>query len=313
MLVVLSLIAILILALLLIPQLAPEATVALFRSLGRKWAGVRAHKINVDGCDWHYLDNHQYAKPTLLLLHGFGADKDNWLQYIKIIGPQYRVIAADIQGFGESHSDPQLGYTIADQVARLRRFIELLGLTQVHLCGNSMGGFIAGTYSADYPDQVLSLLLMNAAGLPSTRATTLSNAIANGKTMLLPQTVAEANELISIVSSKPFYTPTWLKQYMVNQVTSRHAFFQTAFNELLAAHKCGQLGTRLSQIRCPSLVMWGRDDQLVDVSSAEYAAAHIANSRLVIFDNIGHVPMVENPHQAWAEHQQLLQDATHNK
>ena len=102
---------------------------------------------------------------AIIMLHGSGGNKDNWLYLAKYFTPNYRVIIPDLSGFGDSSKPQNANYNIMSQVERLNLFAKELNLTKFHLVGNSMGGDIAGNYAADYPDMVKTLALFDASGV----------------------------------------------------------------------------------------------------------------------------------------------------
>jgi pimeloyl-ACP methyl ester carboxylesterase len=77
---------------------------------------------------------------SVLLLHGFGADKDNWNLFSRYLTKRYHVIAPDLPVFGESSKIWSDQYNISAQVERVHDFVKQLGLKSFHLAGNSMGG-----------------------------------------------------------------------------------------------------------------------------------------------------------------------------
>lgn len=82
---------------------------------------------------------------------------------------KYRIVAADLPGFGMSSRSERASYAIPDQTARLYRIAASIGLDSFHLAGNSMGGSIAGRYAAEFPNKVKSLALLNTGGSPTAR------------------------------------------------------------------------------------------------------------------------------------------------
>jgi len=120
-----------------------------------------------DGTRFVYLEGG--SGEPLVLVHGFGADKDNFTRVARWLTPHYRVIVPDLVGFGESAHLPEADYHYAAQAARVHAFVQALGLGRVHLGGNSMGGGIAMSYAAQHPQEVASLWLI--ALSPGTAAT----------------------------------------------------------------------------------------------------------------------------------------------
>jgi pimeloyl-ACP methyl ester carboxylesterase len=143
----------------------PAAAFKFLLKAERSSAGLEQHSIKVDGLHIEYLEGGQ--GDVVLLLHGFGANKDNWTRISKHITPHYRVIAPDLPGFGESSRQPDANYTIAAQADRVNAFVRTLGIQSFHLGGSSMGGNIAGVYAAQHPESVISLWLVAPGGVAS--------------------------------------------------------------------------------------------------------------------------------------------------
>ena len=141
-----------------------KALVALALRRARRRARLVRRTIRLDsGETYVYLDGG--TGPTLLLLHGFGATKDNFTRVAALLTGTYRVVVPDHLGFGESDKPEHADYSPVAQARRLRAFVQALGLGAVDLGGNSMGGHIAMTYAALYPDAVRSLWLIDAGGV----------------------------------------------------------------------------------------------------------------------------------------------------
>ena len=132
----------------------PEGTAQFTVDLERKGAGLEAKSIAVNGFQIHYLEGG--TGEPLLMIHGFGANKDNWTRIGRYLTPHYRVIALDLPGFGDSSKPVEAGYRYADQLPRIQAFAEALGLKQYHVAGNSMGGYFAAGLARHYPNSVQS-------------------------------------------------------------------------------------------------------------------------------------------------------------
>ena len=138
---------------------ARDATRIAF-SLERKRCGLRLKSTAVDGETWHYLEGGAADAPVLLLLHGFGGDKDHWTRFSRALVRDYRVIAPDLPGFGDSARHAGWDYSLNAQRDRLNEFIAALKLGPLHLGGNSMGGHLAVIYAlvaAQIDTQILAV------------------------------------------------------------------------------------------------------------------------------------------------------------
>ncbi|MCP4576312.1 MAG: alpha/beta fold hydrolase, partial [Deltaproteobacteria bacterium] len=104
----------------------PGLALTLAIKMERNAAGLEKHEIEIPGHHLVYLSAGK-GEP-LVLLHGFGGDKDNWTRIAKYLSPHFLIIVPDLPGFGESSRDPAARYAIADQVERVRAFVKTLKL-----------------------------------------------------------------------------------------------------------------------------------------------------------------------------------------
>jgi pimeloyl-ACP methyl ester carboxylesterase len=259
--------------------------------LNRWRAGLRPAVVTVDGVDWAYLVGGQ-GEP-LVLVHGFGADKDHFGPLLGALSSRYRLIVPDLPGFGESSRKASLAYDIPSQVDRFEGFIHALGLEDFHLAGASMGGYLAAYYAADHPDKVKSLLLMAPAGvLPPTFGKLQQIYEREGRILLLYRSLPEFDDFMRLIFYRPPWLPTPIKRHLVERHSQAHALLLKILTDLVNGGM-GLLEGRLEQIACPTLVIWGREDQVLPVASLARFVAEIPRNRGEIIDNCGHVPYLE--------------------
>lgn len=260
-----------------------------------RWhAGLARHEITLaDGTRIAYLDGGR-GEP-LVLVHGFGADKDNFTRVARWLVPRYRVIAPDLVGFGESTHLPDADYRYAAQAARLRDFVQALGLRHVHLGGNSMGGGIVLSYAAQHPDEVGSLWLIDAAGIPEAPPSELRRIIeTTGENPLLVDKASDFPRLVRFVMSEPPWIPgfamdSMARQRMANEALEKKVFAQIATDSVSDA---------ITGLRVPALITWGAQDRALDVGTAALLHAKLPDSRVDVMPGVGHAPMIEQPERS---------------
>ena len=98
--------------------LFPEETAKLGMNAARSGSGLSYKTIVIGDETWHYLEGGRKDAEVVLLLHGFGGDKDNWTRFSKSLTGSYRVIAPDLPGFGESAKHPDWDYSLPPQRSR---------------------------------------------------------------------------------------------------------------------------------------------------------------------------------------------------
>jgi pimeloyl-ACP methyl ester carboxylesterase len=270
----------------------PEAAARAWIQLGRSGAGLAAGRADAGGFDIAYLGGGE-GEP-LVLVHGFGGNKDNWTRIAAELAPHYRVIIPDLPGFGESSKPGSVGYTIAEQVERLRAFVKQLGLPRVHLGGNSMGGSIALAYAAKYPEEVATLWLLAPAATREAFDTELSEHYdRTGEVLLLARSPDDLPRIVAFVTAHPPWIP-----HSVRKVAGAQAFANRELHAAIFRQLAGDRGTLLdaatgTRIATPALIVWGREDRVLNPKGAEATRALLPASELVMLDGIGHVPHIE--------------------
>ncbi|MEL6367327.1 MAG: alpha/beta fold hydrolase, partial [Pseudomonadota bacterium] len=124
-------------------QTSPSAATHLLMGMIRRLVRLKSKELIADGLTWRYLEKGESNHDVVLLVHGFGADKDTWLAYVPHLGSHYRVICPDLPGFGDATDEVVSDFTPKQQAERLLAFMCALGIESAHVVGSSMGGFIA--------------------------------------------------------------------------------------------------------------------------------------------------------------------------
>jgi pimeloyl-ACP methyl ester carboxylesterase len=243
---------------------------------------------------------------TILLVHGFGANKDNWNRLAKYLTPSFHVVAVDLPGFGESTKIQDASYTIDAQAERLDNTAKALSLKSFHVAGNSMGGNIAGRYAVRFPDKVLTLGLFNTAGVPHCpEKSEMAQLMERGENPLLIETPEDFDAMIEFTFVKPPWFPGIVKKMMAHEWTQSRAFKEKVFLEIMAEES--SLVPDLPKIWTRTLILWGDRDRLLDVSCTEVLAKGLPSSTTVIMKDCGHVPMMERPEETAQHYLDFLQ------
>ena len=264
----------------------------------RKAAGLEPKRVRVGDHEIAYLDGGHGE--TILMLHGFGANKDNWTRFAKFISPAYRVIALDLPGFGESTCLDDATYGIADQAKRVALFADAVSLKKFHIVGNSMGGNIAARFAVMFPERVLTLGLFDSGGVRSPVPSEMAKRLSKGEpNPLVAGTVEEYDRLIKFVFSTPPDIPRFVKKPLVEEAQRHQASNQRIFEQISSENVA--LEPDLPKITARTLVLWGDQDRVIDVSCVQILKEGLPNCTAVIMRNCGHLPMIERPQEA-AEH-----------
>jgi pimeloyl-ACP methyl ester carboxylesterase len=292
-------------ALILASRLAPERMTRLALSAERRRGSLRARQARVDGVDMPYLEGGRGE--VLLLVHGFGGDKDNFTRIARFLTPHYRVLVPDLPGFGDASRDPEANYSMAGQAARLHRFLAQLGIDRAHVGGNSMGGFIAAQLAATQPQAVASLWLLDAAGTEAAYDTALlKRYLKTGETPLLVRSVEQYDALVAVATHKAPLMPRFVRTALGRRAVADFALHSRIMQQMTASPL---LETQYRELQTPALIVWGAQDQLLNPEGAGALAQLFPNSRVRIMDGIGHMPMVEAPRQTAQDYVEFRRSA----
>jgi len=241
--------------------------------------------ITVFGQSIHYFDIG--SGPVVVLLHGLGSRKEDWLPVLEPMAQKYRLLVPDQIGFGKSDK-PLLDYSVQTYVDFLNEFLRQLKVEKASLVGESLGGWIAGLYVAEmgggaHVIPVEKLVLVDAAGLKQDKP------IPN----LNPSSLVDMRMMMEAV----FYDTSWVNEDALRKIFTDKLAAKDGYTvrSLLGNPALGteRLDDRLASIKVPTLVTWGKQDKLLPIASGERYAAGIAGAKLVSFDKCGHVPPIE--------------------
>jgi pimeloyl-ACP methyl ester carboxylesterase len=266
--------------------------------------GFEQKKIDIGELSLSYYESERSAdKPTVLLLHGYSADKDVWPRFARHLVDDYHIIIPDFAGHGDTGFNKEWDYSAPKQAERLLALIDKLSIQHVHLAGNSMGGFIAAYFAKDYPQRTLSALLIDPAGVYSAKPSDMGKMLAKGRNPFEIHNNAEFDEFYPMTMANP----PWLPGFVLAAISEVYQQRQPQLKKIFADfHEKDMLDTQLNEIQVPVLLLWGQEDRLIHVSSVDVWKAGINNIQVEVWEGIGHMPMVEVPKKTAALYQNFL-------
>ncbi|KMN31702.1 MULTISPECIES: alpha/beta fold hydrolase [unclassified Chromobacterium] len=265
----------------------------------RRWAGLRPRRRSLEQGELSWLERAApVGAPVLVLLHGFGAEKDHWAMLARCLPKTFRLIVPDLPGHGDSMSGLDISYRVEAQADRLRAFLAVWGAEHVHLIGNSMGGAIAANFAARYPRAVASLTLLNAAGAGVSASEMAELWQRSGENPMLDMTSAEGvRAMLDWAMYQPPRVPGFAIEVAAARKAERVEVERKIFDDLFDSVDQRPL---LASIQAPTLIVWGREDRILHVEDADCFAAAIAGSEKQILEQVGHLPMLEQPRRVAA-------------
>jgi len=258
------------------------------------------HYTHVNGYRIRFWEQGEGAT-TVLLLHGISCSVLEWEHNIAALAQHHRVIALDLLGCGLSDKPVDGHYDMQAQARFVFDFMDTMGLSSVHMVGNSMGGCIAMECAAMYPERVKSLVLSAPAGIG--RDTLFNFRLASlpvlGELLTKPSMFG-----LGMIWKLAFYDKRFVTRALVAeklalaQLPNAQAVFLKTLRGYLgfggfpeAPRKA--FHQRIQAIQCPSLVIWGQQDRFLPVTHVQVLKPLLADAQYELIDQCGHVPMTE--------------------
>jgi pimeloyl-ACP methyl ester carboxylesterase len=257
--------------------------------------------------------------PAIVFVHGLSGSWPNWLEQLPVFAGRngdagrrpvspgfgdHRVIAMDLPGFGHSPM-PHEQITISAYARMLDELLEKLGVSAATVVGNSMGGFVSTELAIAFPQRVERLVLVSAAGIstyrhrgvervePYLRRLAPMVAAYTGWTAARSDWVTRRpglrNMTLGFVTRHPGRLPAALAAEQLRGAG------KPGFMQALKANIDYPIKERLPEIACPTLIVWGAEDKVIPVADASVFEELIPRSRKVIFEDTGHMAMLERP------------------
>jgi pimeloyl-ACP methyl ester carboxylesterase len=269
--------------------------------------------ISWDGCErqielstgqLNYVELGTGPGTPLVLLHGIGGCWQHWLQNIPRFAQTRRVIAIDFPGFGSSPL-PHKRVTVGRYARLVDELCERLGLGQVTLVGNSLGGLVALETAANYPQRVERMVLAAPAGISTRNVRHAIPTLLKLVSLQSPELQkllarvhrAQPEHPLALAVAHPrSFERGLLRAAFSPSIGTRAGFLHVATN-LAEQSARGQLLKDASTISCPVLIIWGRNDQILPVADIDVLAAMLNRSSQVILEDTGHMPPLERPRE----------------
>lgn len=281
---------------------APDTEAA---QMERKYGSAASRFAELEpGLRVHYRDEGKSDGRVLVLIHGSNASLHTWEPWVKALGKDYRVISLDLPGHGLTGRNPAGVYDNASYVSVVDRLLTKLNVDNAVIGGNSMGGGVSWLFALTHPEKVDALLLVDASGQPQAKSGNLPlgfklmrmPVIKEAVRFIAPRSIFESSVKTSMsVQSKindQLIDRYWeLNRYPGNREATMQRF--SSLKNMTAGTK-----ERLSAIKAPVLILWGAEDNLIPVTSAKWFAEAIPQAKLVIYPNVGHIPMEEIPEKS---------------
>jgi 4,5:9,10-diseco-3-hydroxy-5,9,17-trioxoandrosta-1(10),2-diene-4-oate hydrolase len=239
----------------------------------------------------HYHEQGQGE--VVIFLHGAGGGasgysnfKGNYPEFAKA---GYRTIVPDLLGYGLSSKPDIPQYDLDFFVAGVKGMVDALGLKNITLLGNSLGGAVALGYALAYPDEVSRLILMAPGGVEDLDTYLAMPGIAN--MFQIYQSGKTGAEAMRAVMTMQLFDPSLLTDEIINERAPIAATQTQAARSVL---KVPNLTDRLHELKCPVFGFWGVNDHFNPVGGAAKLLDNCPQARMVLVNRCGHWVQVEH-------------------
>jgi pimeloyl-ACP methyl ester carboxylesterase len=274
---------------------APDRPV---ETLTARWAPPPSTFIDVRGLKVHVRDEGPRDDPApLVLIHGTSSSLHTWEGWVAAFKGERRVITMDLPGFGLTGPNAQDDYRTAAYVSFVIDVLDALAVKKCVLAGNSLGGEIAWHAALSSPERIERLILVDSAGYPlQSQSVPIGFRIARipGLNRIMEFTLPRS--LVAASVRNVYGDPARVTQELIDryEALTLRSGNRRALVRRFEQSDFGADAARIAAVRQPTLILWGGRDRLIPVGNARRFASDIAGSRLVIFDDLGHVPQEED-------------------
>jgi pimeloyl-ACP methyl ester carboxylesterase len=221
-----------------------------------------------------------HGEENLLLLHGLFGALSNFKDIIRHFSTTHNVVVPILPIF----EMPIRKVSVTGLVDYVADFVDYKQYDQVHVLGNSLGGHIALLFALAHPEKVRSIILTGSSGLfESAMGTSFPK--------------RGDYDYIRVKTEGTFYDPDVATKELVDEVYDIVNDRNKAIRIIATAKSAVRhnLADKLHQVDVPTLLVWGRDDQITPAFVGEQFQKLIKNSQLIFLDKCGHAPMMEHP------------------
>jgi 3-oxoadipate enol-lactonase len=249
-------------------------------------------KITVNNLTVSYNDEGQDGAPVIIFIHGFPFNKSMWNKQVKAFKENYRVIAYDVRGHGDSDAG-DVPYSIDLFTNDLINFMDELNIDKTMLCGLSMGGYIALNAVQNYPDRFDALILCDTNCIADTsevkekRMQTIKNIKKNGVEKFADESIKNLFAPESFSTKKQEIAA--IRNMILN--TSKKSLCDT----LRAFYEREETCSKLKDFNVPTLIIVGKEDKVTPINAAQLLHENIEESFICVLDHAGHLSNIENP------------------
>jgi pimeloyl-ACP methyl ester carboxylesterase len=261
-----------------------------------KYTNEYSKFININGLDVHYRD--EGKGEVLLLIHGTFSSLHTFDDWTEILKNHFRVIRLDLPGFGITGPSNDNKYSIELFTDFIMDFLDAIKVKKFNIAGNSLGGWMSWELALICSKRIKKMILLNSAGYINDRDYPLPFVIAQTPFLrnafsFIPRAVVR-RFLRQVYCDQASLTDDIVNRYydLIHREGNLDAFVKIANSYFI------QNTHKLNMLKLPVLIIWGEKDRWINPKHAQYFHRDLPSSTLLIYENVGHVPMEEIPEKS---------------
>lgn len=277
-------------------------------TLKARWTDKTSRFVDVDGMQVHYRE--EGTGPAVLLLHGTSSSLHTWDGWTSVLRKNFRVVRLDLPGFGLTGPHPSRDYSLGSYASFLEHFVARIGLERFALAGNSLGGTIAWRYASSRPARVSALILIDSGGFSqSAKSGPIAFRVVHWP--VLPEILVRVDprSFVEDGVKKSYGDPARIRAETLDryyELTLRPGNRQAFVDRMRTSYS--DETALLRGLNLPTLVMWGGRDQVIPVETAKHFEREVKGARLIVYDDLGHIPMEEDAARTAADAVKFLSE-----
>ena len=249
----------------------------------------------------HYRDEGKMDGQAIFLIHGSNSSLQTWEPLVALLGEKYRLISLDLFGHGLTGPNPTGAYDADTNIAAAVRVLDAVGVDQAYWVGNSMGGWLTWRAGLSVPERTAGLALIDASGaqVEEKGQVYLGARLAQSwiGQMLLPEITPRF--LVKSSLEESVARPERLSEELVDRYWELLRFpgNRQASLDRARTPRQPEKWADVGSLEMPVLLLWGEQDKVVPASHAKAFSSAIPETKLIIYPDVGHLPMEETPEQ----------------
>ena len=265
----------------------------------KRYANTESEFVEIDGMQVHFRDQGLATDSLpIVLIHGTGASLHTWESWVNELKNKHRIITLDLPAYGLTGPNKTGDYSQDFYVNFMENFLLKLNIKRCVLGGNSLGGSITWAFALEHPERVGKMILVDAGGYPMvSKSVPIAFQIArmpivgNLFKYILPYAVIEKS-LQNVYVHDDRITPELIERYydLASRTGNRKAFLDRMRSSIKNDNYL-----KIKTLTMPTLIIWGKEDGLIPLDVAEKFHKDLPNDTMIVFKDLGHTPMEEDP------------------